>query len=263
MRSAPPWRNPDSGDAFTTHRATENAITRQQTEDGQRYWTFRIQISRSSITRSREAFAMRTSKARAIWRCGTCLPTATCTFRGPSAIRARCKLWKVLPIGGRFRSRSIAVRRAGRRRGSSSTSFADRGTIFISPVKLMQYKGDSSEGPNQQEAGWWREREAGLIGGIGGGICGLLGGLMELLPILARLRGILSSRYTVILVGIGVLSLIFGLVGLTLGQHPIRSTVAADGNHSYGVCGGSLPQNSSSLRTDRTSQNDRNGRWFT
>ena len=45
--------------------------------------------------------------------------------------------------------------------------FVDRGTVYLSPVKLYQLRG-----------GWWTDQEAGWIGGIGGSIFGLLGCLI-------------------------------------------------------------------------------------
>jgi hypothetical protein len=71
--------------------------------------------------------------------------------------------------------------------------------------------------PIQNKVGWWTDRDAGLIGGIGGVVCGLLGGLVGSLGGCGKARRFvlaICASSTVF----GVVSLVVGVVALTLGQ---------------------------------------------
>src|SRR5260370_38705318 len=47
-----------------------------------------------------------------------------------------------------------------------------RGTVYLSPVKLVEYPGAKSA-----ERAWWTDQAAGWWGGLGGGLIGCLGSL--------------------------------------------------------------------------------------
>ena len=64
---------------------------------------------------------------------------------------------------------------------------------------------------------WWSDRTAGLIGGIGGAVLGLLGALIGILTSMGKARALvigLARGLTVF----GVISLIFGVVAIFKGQ---------------------------------------------
>ena len=69
----------------------------------------------------------------------------------------------------------------------------------------------------QQTPAWWSDRDAGLIGGIGGGVLGLLGGLIGSLGGCGKARWLVLPL-TAILAVLGIASLVTGVIALTLGQ---------------------------------------------
>lgn len=64
---------------------------------------------------------------------------------------------------------------------------------------------------------WWSDRAAGLIGGIGGTIIGLLGGLIGVLTSMGKARGFVIGLARGLIV-FGAASFIFGLVAVAKGQ---------------------------------------------
>jgi hypothetical protein len=66
-------------------------------------------------------------------------------------------------------------------------------------------------------AAWWTDRDAGLIGGIGGGVLGLLGGLVGTLGGCGVARRFVLPL-TAVLAVLGVISLFAGVIALSLGQ---------------------------------------------
>jgi hypothetical protein len=64
---------------------------------------------------------------------------------------------------------------------------------------------------------WWSDRDAGLIGGIGGSVLGLLGGLIGTLGGCGKARRFVLLL-TAALTGLGVISLVIGAIALSLGQ---------------------------------------------
>ena len=127
--------------------------------------------------------------------------------------------------------------------------FAGRGTVYLSPVKLLQYH-DAKElqyllgmpvNLPQSSVGWWGERTAGLIGGIGGFIAGFLGGIIGALAGCGKARRFVLTL-TAVLMGLGVISFIGGMLILALGQpyDAMYSSLLLFGIVITTVCGGLL-----------------------
>lgn len=106
----------------------------------------------------------------------------------------------------------------------------DRGTVYLSPITLCQF-------PD----GWWTERDAGWIGGVGGSIVGLLGALIGTLGGFGKARRFVLLLTTA-LVGLGVLCLILGAAAFALGQpYAVYYPLLLFGIITTAVCGGNLP----------------------
>jgi hypothetical protein len=108
--------------------------------------------------------------------------------------------------------------------------FADGGTIYLTPVKLFQYRN-----------GWWTEQTAGLIGGIGGSICGILGAMIGILGGTGKARRFVLAL-TATLVVLGVACLVLGVIAWSLGQpYGVYYLILLGGIILTAVCGGNLP----------------------
>lgn len=89
------------------------------------------------------------------------------------------------------------------------------GTVSISDVALYQYA--DGEDPLQSASQWLSNRNAGLLGGIGGGLLGLWGALIGILSGRGKARGfVLTSANALLLVGTA--SIVGGVVALAVGQ---------------------------------------------
>jgi hypothetical protein len=92
-----------------------------------------------------------------------------------------------------------------------------KGTVYVGPVKLVEYTGSLFGAGVTPPNAWWSDQAAGLIGGIGGGTLGCLGSLLAWLA----WKG-LARRFVVVaawlLIGLGVASGLGGVVALTLKQ---------------------------------------------
>jgi hypothetical protein len=109
------------------------------------------------------------------------------------------EMWSVLKGGGEYFSRTLAgVGPLKSLTGSSpwrpfllpfdtngqgiperlivNVVFGGRGTVYLSPLELVQYSG--SEDPLTPAGAWWSDRQGGLVGGIAGGSLGVLGALV-------------------------------------------------------------------------------------
>ena len=83
---------------------------------------------------------------------------------------------------------------------------------------VAQQNGPAVANPaGQHAAAWWSDRDAGMIGGIGGTVLGLLGGLIGSLGGCGKARWLVLPL-TAVLAVLGVASLVIGVVALALGQ---------------------------------------------
>jgi hypothetical protein len=90
------------------------------------------------------------------------------------------------------------------------------GTVYLSPVKLVQYPNAKSGGafaPGE----WWSNRTAGLVGGTGGAFIGCLGSLLGWLAWKGRARGFVTVSLVILTAFGGVLA-VLGLVALAENQ---------------------------------------------
>jgi hypothetical protein len=122
--------------------------------------------------------------------------------------------------------------------------FADKGTVFLSAVKLVQYQGSDLAKQLQvgmgHGSGWWSAETCGWIGGIGGGVCGLVGALIGTLASLGKARRfvlVLTAGMTVV----GVICLVVGIVAVSLRQpYEVYYPLLLGGVIMAAVCGGNL-----------------------
>ncbi|HUW20410.1 MAG TPA: hypothetical protein VMW16_14020 [Sedimentisphaerales bacterium] len=92
-----------------------------------------------------------------------------------------------------------------------------RGTVYLSPLELVQYV--SAGGPLLAGRGraWWDDRTAGVVGGLAGSIVGLVGGVIGLLSGIGKGRRLVLFLLTLLSL-IGGVSLVFGLTAVVLSQ---------------------------------------------
>ncbi len=87
-----------------------------------------------------------------------------------------------------------------------------RGTVYLSPVKLVEYPGAKSA-----ERAWWTDQAAGWWGGLGGGLIGCLGSLTAWLAWQGKARRFVVAVLTV-LTSLGVLSGVAALAAFACRQ---------------------------------------------
>jgi len=78
-----------------------------------------------------------------------------------------------------------------------------QGTVFLGPVKLVEYTGSFASMGMASSNAWWSDRAAGMVGGIGGGVLGCLGGLLGWLAWKGQARRFVVAASWV-LIGLGV-----------------------------------------------------------
>lgn len=93
---------------------------------------------------------------------------------------------------------------------------AAQGTVYLGPVKLVQYSGGFRPAAGSREA-WWPDWAGGLIGGLGGALLGSMGSLLAWLAAKGKARDfVLLSLKS--LIAFGVLSSAAGFLALSLKQ---------------------------------------------
>jgi hypothetical protein len=111
----------------------------------------------------------------------------------------------------------------------------------------------------QPASAWWGDRDAGWIGGVGGGVIGSLGALIGVLGGLGKARRFVVALTTT-LIAVGALGMIVGLIALTLSQpYAVWYPLLLGGIILTTVCGGESPGPSPPLPAGRTSQDGVNG----
>ena len=88
--------------------------------------------------------------------------------------------------------------------------------IFLLGVAVIIWARASGVLPQRQD-GWWTEQDAGLIGGIGGPLCGILGGLVGSLGGCGKAKRFVLTICAVS-AGLGVVSLVIGVIAFVLRQ---------------------------------------------
>ena len=92
-----------------------------------------------------------------------------------------------------------------------------QGTVYISPIRLIQYPDEGKEGAGLMVEPWWSDRSAGLIGGTAGAVFGCLAGALALLASKGRARGfVLGGSFA--LITIGAICAAAGLAAVMLRQ---------------------------------------------
>ncbi len=78
-----------------------------------------------------------------------------------------------------------------------------QGTVFLGPVKLVEYTSSLASMGIASSNAWWSDRAAGMVGGIGGGVIGCLGGLLGWLAWKGQARRFVVAA-SWLLIGLGV-----------------------------------------------------------
>jgi hypothetical protein len=78
-----------------------------------------------------------------------------------------------------------------------------QGTVFLGPVKLVEYTDSFASMGMASSNAWWSDRAAGVVGGIGGGVIGCLGGLLGRLAWKGQARRFVVAA-SWLLIGLGV-----------------------------------------------------------
>ena len=108
-------------------------------------------------------------------------------------------------------------------------------------IAARQERPEVANPPGQPEHGWWSDRTAGWIGGVGGTTVGLLGGLIGTLGGLGKARHFVLTL-NACLVGFGVVCLVSGVIALALGQpYAVYYPLLLGGIILTAVCGGIRP----------------------
>ena len=89
--------------------------------------------------------------------------------------------------------------------------------MYLSGLKLVEYKGNRLAAVAGPKGAWWSERTAGLVGGIAGGTLGCLASLLAWLASKGRSRGLVVAT-SGILIGAGALATLAGLVAVCFQQ---------------------------------------------
>jgi hypothetical protein len=94
---------------------------------------------------------------------------------------------------------------------------SEHGTVYLRPMKLVEYKDNNFLMSNTLSHNWWSEKQAGMIGGIGGSIIGCFGGLLGLLVGKGKARNFVLTTIK-IFIALGIFLMIAGLIAIALKQ---------------------------------------------
>jgi hypothetical protein len=90
-----------------------------------------------------------------------------------------------------------------------------RGRVYVGPLDIIQHQ--TGEDPLVCPGQWWSERTAGLVGGIGGGVLGIMGGFIGWLSWRGRARSlVLGLMYGMF--AIGIITLVLAGISLSASQ---------------------------------------------
>lgn len=116
-----------------------------------------------------------------------------------------------------------------------------KGTVYLSPVKLVQYpKGFSFVG-STSPGDWWSPRLSAIFGGVGGSLIGCLGALIGCLAGVGKARRFVMGMAK-LLTALGILLTIAGVVAVVCKQpYAIWYPLLLAGVILAAVCGANLP----------------------
>jgi len=92
-----------------------------------------------------------------------------------------------------------------------------RGTVYLGPLKLVQFEKSESAAAGIAANAWWTDRMSGLIGGIVGSVVGLTGAAIGILAGIGIARKVCLSLLGAMFVS-GIASLAVGLASLAFSQ---------------------------------------------
>ena len=93
-----------------------------------------------------------------------------------------------------------------------------QGTVYLGPIKLVEYECDLGLQKQGGAAGaWWSDRAARWIGGIGGTVFGCLGSLLAVLAAKGLFRGFVVWT-SLALIAIGIAAAVAGVAAVSIGQ---------------------------------------------
>lgn len=93
-----------------------------------------------------------------------------------------------------------------------------QGTVYLGPIKLVEYEGDLGlQKPGGAGSAWWSDRAAGWIGGIGGSVLGCLGSILAVLAAKGRCRGFVVWTSLALIV-MGIMAFVVGVAAVVIGQ---------------------------------------------
>jgi len=92
-----------------------------------------------------------------------------------------------------------------------------RGTVFLGPLKLVQFEKDKSVATSGAKNAWWTDRTGGWIGGITGSVIGAIGSIIGISCWLGIARKLCFSLLGLMFT-FGVISLAMALVALIFSQ---------------------------------------------
>jgi hypothetical protein len=113
-----------------------------------------------------------------------------------------------------------------------------KGTVWLSPVKLVQGKAAfGAMAPGRQPGAWWSDSAGGYIGGIFGTLFGCLGAVIGVLATLGRARTLVLGALKASLV-LGAAATLTGFIAMALGQpYEVYFTLLLLGVIAAGVAG--------------------------
>jgi len=88
-----------------------------------------------------------------------------------------------------------------------------QGTVYVGPLKLVEYEGNLMGAAGAHANAWWSDRQAGLIGGIGGTTIGCLAGLLAFMASRGFARSFVLGMLQALL-GLGAICAVAAVVAL-------------------------------------------------
>lgn len=114
-----------------------------------------------------------------------------------------------------------------------------RGTVFLGPLKLVQYANDESL--SVASGAWWNNGAGGWIGAVAGSVLGCLGAIIGTLSWLGKARRVVLWL-VVLTLFVGIAAVAVGTIALAVGQpYPVYYPLVLGGGIATVVMGVCLP----------------------